>query len=146
MTAKEWLVQYRGLDVAINSKFEQVIRMKSRLTKCTQVVSDMPHGCGGTDWTDIVVQLAEAEKELNGMLLELERLRRQIRQQIDAVPATQLRRLLEYRYINGWSWTRIGIVMELGRTQVWKLHGEALTWIRPPEEKNLGKVNMSEHQ
>ena len=42
MTAKEYLGQARFLDTRIDSKIQQVSRLRDLATKCTSTLSDMP--------------------------------------------------------------------------------------------------------
>lgn len=135
MTAKEWLSQYRTLDSRITAKMEQRERIRAALTKCTQVITDMPRGGGNHNWTDTLTKCIEAEEELNAMIDSFVDLQRSIWLQIDAIRDPQERQLLEARYIMGWGWTKIGIMMGIERTTVWRIHGRALSHITPPDEQ-----------
>ena len=44
MNAKEFLEQVRYVDRTIDSKLEQLHRLRDEATKATSLVSDMPHG------------------------------------------------------------------------------------------------------
>lgn len=141
MTAKEYLSQARLLDARINSKVEQVARLRAKITNGVQRFSDMPHGSGVTDWTETVAKVAALEDEINAEIDRLVDLKREIAGAIAAVPNATYRDLLENRYLTGWGWARIADEMHYGRTQIWEMHGRALNYIYTKTES----PNTTEH-
>ena len=135
--AKEWLSQYRGLNPEIDSKREQVRQLQSRRDKYLSLVkglSDMPRGSGGADWTDIVAELTDALAELRVLVSEHLKMQQEIMRQINSIPNPQQRFILDCRYIQGWTWTKISVQLSVDRSTVWRIHGRALEHIHPPEE------------
>lgn len=136
MDAKAWLQQYRGLSSEIDCKLEQVRQLQTRRDKCMSLVkglSDMPRGGKAADWTEIIAELADAEKELQQMTAKHMETQREIIRQINAIPNPQQRFLLDCRYIRGWSWTKISFKLSVDRSTTWRIHGRALEYIHPPE-------------
>lgn len=133
MTAKEYLSQAYRLDKRIERKIEDRDRMRSRLVKATAQLTGMPRG-GNADWTDAAVHVMEYEEQLNREIVELCKLKREIRDTIDAVEEKRYRDLLEMRYITGMSWEKIAVDMHYSYVHVLRLHGEALKVVKVPGE------------
>lgn len=125
MTARAFLSRARTLDGEIDCKLEQVMRLRSRLTSCTRLLTDVPGG-GTTDWTDTVARVLELEEEINGDINRLIDLKREIRERIDAVENPTHRQLLELRYLCGMSWRKIAGKMHYSEDWVKEMHTHAL--------------------
>ena len=67
MNAKEFLEQVRYVDRAIDSKLEQVHRLRNEATKATSLVSDMPRGGSPNlqHLEDTIVKIIDLEHEIN---------------------------------------------------------------------------------
>lgn len=134
MTPKQYLLQTQGLDKRINAKLEQATRLHAMAMRCTSVLSGMPHGGSGHDWTDTMIKVAELEADIDKDVDCLVDLKREIMGAIATLPDERYRTLLEYRYLCGWGWQRIADAMHYDRTTIWRLHGEALLNITVPEQ------------
>lgn len=132
MTPKQYLSRARTLDGEINSKLEQIARLKAQLTRCTQAFSGTPGG-GPHDWTDTVARIVGLEAEINADINRLIDLKQEIKAAIEAVDNPTYRQLLELRYLCGMSWQRIADEMHYDRKSVWRIHGRALNAIELPE-------------
>ena len=112
----EWLSRYRMIAVEIEAKQEQ-LRQLPRVPMLSDTV-------------------AETERLLlEGIdILAFEQLK--IRRVIAGVENCDWRNVLEFRYINGWSWGRIAEKMNYERTSVWRIHKKAINSIRLPESCN----------
>ncbi len=129
-TAKEYLSRARTLDSEINCKLEQIAQLEAQMTRCAQVLSDMPGG-GPRDWTDIVAKALDLKQQLDGDIDRLIDVKREIRAAIAAVENPTYRQLLEMRYLCGWSWQRVADEMHYSREAVCRIHKKALYDIIP---------------
>ena len=67
--------------------------------------------------------------ELSGQEAETAALvscRRRAKCIIDSVPDPNQRDVLTYRYLNGYGWDTVALLMDRSRTQVWRIHSAAL--------------------
>ena len=66
MTAKEYLLQARTLDMRIKSKLQQIESLNDLATSCTVVYSDMPRNPnrGGSKIERAVLKIIEVEESL----------------------------------------------------------------------------------
>lgn len=72
----------------------------------------------------------ELDGELQAQIRRLFKKQAEIRQAIERVEDPTLRKLLEYRYINGWSLKKISCRMYISYDWLRHLHGVALLKIR----------------
>lgn len=137
MTAKEYLSQAWQIDKRIEKKCEERDRLLARLTagRLTHLTG-MPRG-GNFDWTDAVSRLIEMDNAINGEIMELCRLKREINATIEAVEDMRYRRVLELRYRNYMRWEDIAEEMGYEVRHVTRLHGEALACVRIPSQNVL---------
>lgn len=135
LTAKQWLEQVRVLDMRIESTTEQIKRMRSILTRCTQVASSMPSGSRRADWTDTLLKLQTAETELQEQVQNWLALKKQVADAIAALENPKHRQLLEYRYLNYLSWTKIAGKMRYSTDYLQHMHVEAIKQISVPKKK-----------
>lgn len=77
----------------------------------------------------------ELDGELQGQIQRLFDKQAEIRHAIDRMEDATLRKLLEYRYINGWSLKKISCRMYISYDWLRHLHGVALLKIRFEESK-----------
>ena len=104
-----YLAQARQIDGLIQAKLEQIAQLRASITRGTAMLSDMPRGGPMRDWTDTAA--------------------------IMTVPDMELRTLLNYRYLTGWSWGRIADAMHYDRATIWRKHKEAMAAVQIPEDK-----------
>ena len=126
---KTWLGRVRYIDRRVEAKSEQVMRLRARLEGRRAVISDMPRGGVGGDWTDIVAKIQELEDEINAEIDRLIDTRRDVVRAIDSLPDERMRTLLELRYLNGWGWQRIADALHYERRWILALHSESLNLI-----------------
>lgn len=126
MTAKKFLSRPYWIDRRIERKQEEIDRLRSRLTKATAQLSDMPRGGSGGDWTDADIKVMEMEDAIHAEILELCRIKREVFEAIDTVEDERYRTLLELRYRNYLTFEQIAVEMHYSWRQVMRLHAEAL--------------------
>ncbi len=131
MTAKEYLKQYRALDVQIQAKTERAALWRQR----AEYVS--PVGMSGNGSIrdrvgDTAVKIADLEREINTDIDALVDLELDISTRIKAVARSNLRQVLELHYLNGLSLNEVAQRMHYSYRQICRIHGEALAEIICP--------------
>ena len=135
MNAKEFLEQVRYVDRTINSKLEQLHRLRDEATKATSLVSDMPHGSSPNlqRLEDTIVKIIDLENEINNDIDWLIDLKKAARLAINAMANPEERLILELRYLCYKTWTEIARELSWGESNVYRLHGVALTNFTVPD-------------
>ena len=135
MNAKEYLSQAMYIDQRINSKLEQVTRLRENATNCTATLSDMPRPDTPNQqrMADTIGKIVDLEREINGDIDKLVDLKAEARRAINEVgdPVQQL--ILELRYLCYKPWLEIAETIGYSEATVYRLHGEALKNITVPE-------------
>lgn len=132
MTAKEYLEQYRTLDLMINAKMERARLWRQR----AEYVS--PSGAAGTPGKirdrvgDTVARIADLEREINADIDALVDLGREISDRIRSVKGDKHRQILELHYLNGFSLDEVAERMHYSYRQVCRIHAQALSEVRCP--------------
>lgn len=127
MTTKEYLNQARMLDKRIDSKLEQVERLRALAERTTTVLSSQPKGTSGTNRTEYcVLKIWELEREVNEDIDRLIDLKREIQDAIGLLTDDKYKLLLEYRYLCGNTWEQIAEKMRIDLRWVYRMHGRAL--------------------
>ena len=128
MNAKEFLCQVRYVDRAIDSKLEQVERLRSESTKATSLVSDMPRSSSPNlqRLEDTIIKIIDLEHEINRDIDRLIDLKKAARVSINAMANPDERLILELRYLCYKTWPEIAEAMSLSESHIHRLHGFAL--------------------
>ena len=136
MNAKEYLSQAMYIDQQINSKLEQVTRLRENVTNCTATLSDMPRPDSPNKqrMEETICKIVDLEREINADIDRLVDLKAEARKAINAVsdPVQQL--ILELRYLCYKPWLEIAETIGYSEATVYRLHGEALKNIAVPEK------------
>lgn len=130
-----YLAQARQIDGMIQAKLEQIAQLRASITRGTAMLSDMPRGGPMRDWTDTAARVADMETELREQINLMIDVKGEITEAILTVPDMELRTLLNYRYLTGWSWGRIADAMHYDRATIWRKHKEAMAAVQIPEDK-----------
>ena len=130
-----YLAQARQIDGLIQAKLEQIAQLRASITRGTAMLSDMPRGGPMRDWTDTAARVADMETELREQINLMIDVKGEITEAILTVPDMELRTLLNYRYLTGWSWGRIADAMHYDRATIWRKHKEAMAAVQIPEDK-----------
>ena len=127
MTTKEYLNKMRTLDRLIDSKLEQIDRLRSLSERVTTTLSFSPKGAGGANRTEYCIErIWQLEKEVTEDIDRLVDMKSGIRGAIERVENDKYRLLLEYRYLCGYTWETISEKMVLELRWVYRIHGMAL--------------------
>ena len=130
-----YLAQARQIDGLIQAKLEQIAQLRASITRGTAMLSDMPRGGPMRDWTDTAARVADMETELREQINLMIDVKGEITEASLTVPDMELRTLLNYRYLTGWSWGRIADAMHYDRATIWRKHKEAIAAVQIPEDK-----------
>ena len=128
MTAKEYLLQAKFLDMRINSKIQQVEALNDLATSASSVLTGMPRNPNKatSKMADAVAKIVDLQAEINHDIDELVDLKKAISYTIKAVPSPELQTLLEKRYLCFQSWEIIAVDMNYSMQHLFRLHDKAL--------------------
>lgn len=129
MTAKEYLAQYRTIELKITSKQKELEGLRAKLEGCSSKQMDgMPHSSGGkTDPVgDTVTKIIAMQMEINDEIDKSIDLRSEISARIDKLSNETYAAMLRYRYVCMMKWERIAEVMHYSEQHCRRLHGWAL--------------------
>lgn len=125
----KYLKRYINLDREIDRKLEEIARLRSKLTRITQVLTAEPRG-GGSIYgktEEIIAKIVDLEKEIDADVDRLVAIRDGIKTIIEAVEDDRERLLLQYRYLDGWTFEKIAVEMNYSWRQIHRLHSRALS-------------------
>ena len=125
----KYLKRYINLDREIERKLEEVARLRSKLTRVTEVFTAEPRG-GGSIYgktEEILAKIVDLEKEIDADVDRLVAVRDSIKSIIEAVEDDRERLLLQYRYLDGRTFEWIAAKMNYSWRQIHRLHSQALT-------------------
>ena len=123
------LKRYINLDREIDRKLEEVARLRSKLTRVTEVFTAEPRG-GGSIYgktEEILAKIVDLEKEIDADVDRLIAVRDNIKSVIEVVEDDRERLLLQYRYLDGRTFEEIAVQMHYSWRQIHRLHSKALT-------------------
>ena len=145
MTTQEFLNQAYRLDQRINSKIDQLASLNDLALKATVTYSGMPHSHnkGSQAMANTVDRIIDLQNEINREIDELVDLKTVIRSVIYAVSETDLRLLLEERYLNWKTWDQIAALLGYNVRYVHKLHVQALHAVRDLINLSLDNQGVS---
>ena len=129
MTAKEYLSQYRNLDIKIDGMVEERERLYSRAKTVGGSIIDGTPKNSKTDTArheKILDRIMELDDMINARIDGLIALRHEINATINAVDDDRLRMILRLKYINGHTLEEIALDMGMSHRHLCRLHGQAL--------------------
>lgn len=134
MNAKEYLSQVMHIDQRINSKLEQVTRLRENATNCTAALSDMPRPDSPNiqRMEETICKIVDLEHEINADIDRLVDLKADARKAINAVTDPDQQLILELRYLCYKPWNEIMTELGYSEPTIYRLHGEALKKICVP--------------
>lgn len=132
MTPKEYLSQYRTLDVEINSKLEQASQLRALAAKVSPSTGFGSSGGISDRVGKTVAKIIDLENEINGDIDKLISLKSDMMRQINAIKNSAYRTILEEHYFRNKSFDEIGESINYSKSQICRMHGTALLYISPP--------------
>ena len=137
MTVKEYLHQAYRLDQRIKSDTmeAQNLREMAGSVSAIQYDKDRVQASRNTEapFVRTLEKLWTLEKKIAGELEMLSDLKKQIREVIEAVPDTDERMVLKYRYIHNYTWEQIGMELCADARTIRRWHGKALLHVTLPD-------------
>lgn len=125
-----WLRRYREAVAEQDRLMDEIKSWRSLAERVSPALSCLPRGSGGPGRMISAVEHINAlEAELAEQIVERVSTRREIGQAIGRVPDERLARLLRLRYIDGMTWEKIAVQMDMTYQWVCKLHGKSLELI-----------------
>lgn len=129
----KYLSRYIPLSGRINRMLEEQYRWKCLAMKVTQNFSPAPGGGeSGSPIERPMDKVDELGRKITQAIDELADIRAEIEDVLGQLEDDTLRKLMEYRYIDGMTWEQIAEKMHYSWRHTCRLHGEA-----------LAKINMS---
>lgn len=128
MTAEKYLSQARHLEQHIDAKVGQVASLNDLATKCTAVMSGMPHSPnhGTSTMADTVCKIVDLQEEIKRDIEQMLELKKEILAVINSVQEIEYQILLEKRYLCYCTWEQISLDMNYSEKWVRTLHSRAL--------------------
>ena len=124
---KEYLRSYRKAKKEAWALEEAIEELRSnRISPSVRRPDGMPKGNGIGDLSAYAARLDELERELQARKWEAIDRYHRVCSDILAVPDETERRLLQYRYINGYTWEQIAVKMGYSWRQTHYIHRRAL--------------------
>ncbi len=136
MTNKEYLRQAYRLDHKINSDIEEVARLREMASSISSpALGDKVQTSrkGDAPFVRSVEKILLLEEKINREIDLLVDLKSQMRYVIAAVPDTDERMVLRYRYIHNLTWEQIGNELNADKSTIRRWHGSALTHVTLPD-------------
>ena len=125
-----WLRRYQEAGAEQDRLMGEIAQWRSLAEKVSPTLSSLPKGGGGPGRMISAVEHINAlEAELADQIVERVTIRREIGQAIYRVQDERLSRLLRLRYIDGMTWEKIAVQMDMTYQWVCKLHGKSLELI-----------------
>lgn len=136
MTAKEYLHQAYRLDQRINSNLEELAALREMASSISSPqLSERVQTSKQTDAPFVrnLEKIMALEDRINKEVNLLMELKDEIRAVITAVPNTDERMVLKYRYVHNYTWEQIGTELHADSRTVRRWHGKALQHVVLPQ-------------
>ena len=115
------------MDLQIKSKIAQLKSIQSLSQKVTQVLTDMPKAqMLSSSLEDTVCKVVDLEREIKEAVSCLGEIRHDIEDKVALVKPTEVRSVLELRYLAFMDWDEVSASMNYTRRWVLKLHSRGL--------------------
>lgn len=140
MNAKEYLQQLRDLDLQINAKIEQKEHYMSLACRTTNHLTDeiFEKNRHYSKVEENVCKMVDIEREMDKEIDQLVDLRREVLATLNQIKDVRFKQILEYRYINYWSWEKMAEVLNYDLSWLHRLHKKALKEFDGVREENEG--------
>lgn len=137
MTSREYLSQAYRLDQKIDSGLREVAQLRRMLGSISSPVLGDKVQTSRPEEAPFVRSLEKImalEEQINAEIDTLVSLKKQMRQVISAVPDTDERMVLSYRYIHNLTWEQISDELDESVSTVKRRHRSALDHVALPEK------------
>ena len=123
---KEYLKSYIPKQKAAKRIEEEIEQLRLDKMFPSITYDDMPHGSNMSDLSDYMVRLDELISKLIKARYERIDTYSKIFADIEKMEDEKEKELLTYRYLRGYSWEKVCIVMNYSWKQIHRIHAEAL--------------------
>lgn len=121
------LMSGRRIESRIRAKQAEMRHYRELATSISPNYDGLPHGSSASSKVEsAVLRIVALTEEIAAESEQLVAYRKYAKAIIDGVPELRQRDVLTYRYLNGYEWETVCILMDKSRTQVWRIHAEAL--------------------
>lgn len=129
---KHFLSQYIHAKERVMDISEEWTRIRSSAEKVTPTITDMPSSgaCVNDKLTLAIERMEACAEKLSKESAVMHEKMVLVETAINSVKDDTLKRLLELRYINGYTWEQIAVKMNFSYQWVCVLHGRALAQIQ----------------
>jgi RNA polymerase sigma factor (sigma-70 family) len=137
MTPREYLSQAYRLKDRIRALSEEIKNMKELAASVSSPGFDEhynPNRPQEAPFVKALERISDYEEKLSDRIARLVRLEDEIDSVIEQVIDPDERMVLHYRYINNFTWERIGDLMNADRHTVRRWHERALNHVKVPED------------
>lgn len=131
MTAKEYLNRGYKIELQIQSKMEQLERLRAMATRTTTTLSDMPRPASPDPHKteNIIIKIVKLNAELNAEIDKLIDTKIEIKHTIDKVQDVDEKLILEARYLNFKSYDDIASMLNMSLENIFRIHSNALNTV-----------------
>ncbi len=125
----KYLKRFTLLDKEIYRKIQAIGYWRSKLTRIMPIYSTEPKGGGSIrgKTESIIAKIVDLEKEIEADVDRLIAVRDNIKSVIEVVEDDRERLLLQYRYLDGWTFEKIAVEMNYSWRHIHRLHSRALS-------------------
>lgn len=124
------LESYLELKYEVDTKHDELIELAEKIDDLTGVqgirYSNMPKGGKPVLFTDIVDDLADKERILQNSFNRANRRKEEIEKAIDNIEDSELRVILKMKYINDYSFSKIGQLTRNHKMTAWNKCNKAI--------------------
>ena len=137
MTAKEYLNQARHLEALINCRLREIDYWKDLSSRVSGMrfdgMSHSPNRPTEAPFVRCLEKIDEIQRSVEEKVAYLISLREEINFRIDMLENHEEQALIRYRYIDGFTWEEIGLVLNVSLRTVHRIHGSALQNFSVPD-------------
>lgn len=128
----------------IDSNIEHLQQLRSQAQRITATYKAVPGGGGyGSGRTEVIAQIGQLEDRVKADSERLQEELVRVQFMIDSLENFQERIVLQYKYVNGWTFERIATKMRYDVRHVKRLHKNALKKLVPLEQKMSLNVTLA---
>lgn len=128
---KTFFLGYRRIEPRIQARLEERERYWELATRMTPAYEGMPSGGdNGSKVENGAIMMLSIIADLDREIASLKYYRKLARRIISMTGDQRYADVLTYRYFNGYKWEKIMEAMHYENTQVWRIHGFALSAAR----------------
>ena len=127
---KEELREIPNIEKIIEDKKEQLVNLKAMAMGIPSIKPKIKvQESTSNKSMAIVAEAVDLEREIEKDIIKLIKMRKKAYYMLDKLSGTE-RRLMELRYVNGYTWEVVAEKMEMSVRHVYRIHGRILKKLR----------------